>query len=69
MVKNPLAHTGDLRDTGSSPGSGFLPGESYGQMNLVGYGLWGCKESYTTEHLSTAIQYIICSHYLAGKIS
>ena len=22
----------------------FLPGESHGQRNLVGYSLWGCKE-------------------------
>ena len=69
MVKNPLAHTGDIRDTGLSPGSGFLPEESHGQTNLVGYGLCGCKESYTTEHLSTEIQYITCSHYLIGKVS
>ena len=27
----------------------FLPGESLGQRSLVGYSLWGCKESYTTE--------------------
>ena len=27
----------------------FLPGESHGQRNLVGYSPWGCKESDTTE--------------------
>ena len=27
----------------------FLPGESPGQRNLVGYGPWGHKESDTTE--------------------
>ena len=27
----------------------FLPGESRGQRSLVGYCLWGCKESDTTE--------------------
>ena len=27
----------------------FLPGESHGQMSLVGYSPWGCKESDTTE--------------------
>ena len=27
----------------------FLPGESYGQQSLVGYRLWGRKESDTTE--------------------
>ena len=25
----------------------FLPGESHGQRDLVGYSLWGCKESDT----------------------
>ena len=31
----------------------FLPGESKGQRSLVGYSLWGCKESYMTEWLGT----------------
>ena len=31
----------------------FLPGESHGERNLVGYSPWGCKESDTTEQLST----------------
>ena len=31
----------------------FLPGESHGQRSLVGYSPWGCKESETTELLST----------------
>ena len=31
----------------------FLPGESHGQRSLEGYGPWGCKESDTTERLST----------------
>ena len=30
----------------------FLPGESHGHRNLVGYSLWCCKESDTTEHTS-----------------
>ena len=30
------------------PTSIFLPGESHGQRSLVGYGLWGCKESDAT---------------------
>ena len=30
----------------------FLPGEFYGQRSLVGYGLWGCKESEMTEQLT-----------------
>ena len=29
-----------------------MPGESQGQRNLVGYSLWGCKESEMTERLS-----------------
>ena len=31
----------------------FLPGEFHGQRSLVGYSPWGCKESDTTELLST----------------
>ena len=31
----------------------FLPGVSHGQRSLVGYSLWGCKESDTTEHIHT----------------
>ena len=37
----------------------FLPGKSHGQRSLLGYSLWGCKESDTTEQLHfhyTAIQ-------------
>ena len=30
----------------------FLPGEFHGQRSLVGYGLWGHKESDTTERLT-----------------
>ena len=36
----------------------FLPGESHGQRNLVGYSPWGCKESDTTEaseHAHTSV--------------
>ena len=29
----------------------FLPGEFHGQRSLVGYSLWGRKESDTTEQL------------------
>ena len=29
-----------------------LPGESHGQKGLVGYGLWGCKESDMTKQLT-----------------
>ena len=31
----------------------FLPGESHGQRNLVGYSSWGRKESDMTDQLST----------------
>ena len=35
-----------------APSPVFLPGESHGQKNLVGYSPWGCTESDTTERLS-----------------
>ena len=28
----------------------FLPGKSHGQRGMAGYGTWGLKELYTTEH-------------------
>ena len=31
----------------------FSPGDSHGQRSLVGYSLWGRKESDTTEHAHT----------------
>ena len=31
----------------------FLPEESHGQRSLTGYSPWGCKESDTTDRLST----------------
>ena len=30
----------------------FLPAESHGQRGLVGYSLWGCRESDTTEQIT-----------------
>ena len=33
----------------------FLPGESHGKRNLVGYSPWGCKESEMTEWLTHTI--------------
>ena len=63
VVKNPPANAGDADWTpglGRFPGGGngnptpvFLPGKFHGQRSLVGYSLWGCKESDTTERLST----------------
>ena len=62
-VRNLPVSAGDTGGTGLIPGSGrppwrrawqptpvFLPGESRGQRSLVGYSLWGHKESVTTEH-------------------
>ena len=56
VVKKLHANAGDIRDSGSIPGSGrpleegwqptpvLLPGESYGQRSLAGYSPRGCKE-------------------------
>ena len=33
--------------------SSFSPGRFYGQKNLVGCSLWGCRESDTAEHTHT----------------
>ena len=61
VVKTPPANAGDIRDTGSIPGSGryleegmethsvFLPGESHGQRSLAGYSPWGRRELDVTE--------------------
>ena len=60
VVKNLPANAGDLRDEGSIPGlnrspgghgSPFFPGESHGQISLVGYSPCGCKELDITEGL------------------
>ena len=66
MVKNLACNA---RDLGSIPGFGRSPGgghgsplqdsgleNPHGQNSLVGYSPWGCKESDTTERLSTAAQ-------------
>ena len=37
----------------------FLPGEVHRQRSLVGYSLWGLKESDTTEQLILQFQYIV----------
>ena len=62
MVKNPPANAGDIRDVGSTPGSGKSPGgghgnplqyscleNPHGQRSLGGYSPWGRTESDTTE--------------------
>ena len=66
MIKNPPVNAGDIRDAdlihglGRSPGKGNGKPLQYccletlqGQRNLVGYSLWGRKESDITEQLST----------------
>ena len=66
MVKNPPANAGDARDAGSIPGSGRCPGVGSGNPLLYSclensmdrgawwdYRQWGCKESDTSEQLST----------------
>ena len=35
----------------------FLPGKPHGQKNLAGYSPWGCRESGSTEQLSTHVSY------------
>ena len=57
MVKNPPANAGDAGDAGGIPGQGdpleeemathsnILARKIHGQRRLVGYSLWGCKES------------------------
>ena len=63
VVKNLPANSGDAGDAGLIPASGrspwsrnwqpapvFLPGKFHGQRSLVGYSLWGRKESDTAEH-------------------
>ena len=40
----------------------FLPGEFHGQRSLVGYSLWVCKESDTTEQLLHFLLH--CRHIL-----
>ena len=58
------SNAGDLgliHGLGRSPGGGhgnpvqyFFPGESHGLRSLVGYGLWGHKESDMTEVIEHA---------------
>ena len=63
MLKNPPANAGDKRVRSLSredplqykrqPTPVFLPGKSHGQRSLAGCSPWGCKESDTSEQLST----------------
>ena len=66
VIKNPPVNAGDIRDADLIHGLGRSPGKGngkplqyccletlHGQRNLVGYSLWGRKESDITEQLST----------------
>ena len=79
VVKNLSANAGDVRDVGSIPGSErspgedkqpppvYLPRESQGQRNLVGYSpTLGCKESDMTE-VTLHAQVLLCPFYRWGN--
>ena len=65
VVKNLPANAGDVGSTlqvgkipcrkAWQPTPVFLPGEFHGQRSLMGYSPWGCKESDTTEQLTTSL--------------
>ena len=68
MIKNLSVNAGDIKDSGSIPGSGdpleegmathpvFLPGEFHRQRSLEGYNPWeGLKESDTIEWLTLSL--------------
>ena len=59
--KESAYNAGDLSlipGLGRSPGGGhdnpLLPGEFYGQRDVMGYSSWGCEEWNTVEQLNTA---------------
>ena len=73
VVKNPPAKAGDTGDVSSTPGLERSLGvghgnpleyscleNPHGQRSLEGYSPWGCKESDSTEQLSTA-RWILCN--------
>ena len=68
--KEPACNAGDTkRYQGRSPGEGSgntqqysCHGESHGRRSLADYSLWGCKESVTTERLSTQEQSVFKAH-------
>jgi len=67
VTKNPAANAGDMRCEFDplvekipwrrqwQPTPVFLPEEFHGQKILAGYSPWGCKESDTTDCLSTVV--------------
>ena len=73
VPQNQPANAGDVRDTGSIPGSGrspwrrkwqptpvFLPGESHDQRSLVGCSPQGHRESDITEATEHAHTHSLC---------
>ena len=44
----------------------FLPENPHGQRSLTGYSSWGCKESGTTERLSTVQDKVLIEMDLDG---
>ena len=82
VVKNPPANAGDIRDAGSTPGSGrspgdlawqptpvFLPGGSHRQRSLVGCGPEGQKELDTTEVTSACTALYKWAYTLAAILN
>ena len=77
VVKNLPANAGDMGfipGWGRSPGGGngnplqhSMLGKSHGHRSLVGYSLWGCKESDTTEHTHIHTELGLHVHSLARK--
>ena len=51
----------DHQEKGMATHSVFLPGEFHGQRSPVGYSLWPCKESDTTEQLIWTLKYHVSS--------
>ena len=63
---------GQIPGSGRSPGEGdgtpvFLPGESHGQRNLVGYNPQGRKESDMTERLTLLLSYSQLIHIVVQQ--
>ena len=77
VVKTPSASAGDTGNIGFDPWVRmiswrrawqptpvFLPGKSHGQRSLVGYSLWGCKESDMTKATSHVYMSIPISQFI-----
>ena len=77
VIKNPLTNAGGVRDVEFifwrrkwQPTVVFLPGESQGQKNLVGYSPGGCKEPDTAErtHPSPGILVLLFYSQCSGVV-